>query len=325
MMASVRCEAQEPRASGEGLTVEPKASVFACLQQAAVDRGSLAYPSDAVDRKESAVVRVRLTFSSSGTAPAVDVLYNSGRPAFADVVRDHVKTYRLPCLTAQAAPASATQEFQFVPGDGRKVVWSAPRPDSDPDDEAVAACLKTKGPRPDYPRRALQEGLQGTVLARMTFTAPDAEPLTEIVFDGGSAVLANAVKTYIRDYRLPCLAPSRAPVTGFQQFAFVLTNEENFVLKDVTLKQFLGAVEGLDKHRVRFDLNTMACPFEVRFKLYQPYMPNAVGEIGTSDPNRREFLEWLKTASLKLPPNAKRQVIGDSMTIAVPCGVLDLL
>ncbi len=325
VMVSFRSEAQEPRALGEGITIEPKASAVACLQLSTGDRAPLAYPSDVPDRKESAVVRVKLTFKSADAGPAVDVLYNSGRPGFEAVVRDHVKAYRLPCLTAQSAPVSAMQEFQFVPGDNsRKVIWNEPRPDADPDDEMIAACLTTKG-HPAYPRRALQDGLQGTVVVRMTFKEPDAAPLTEIVFDGGSAVLANAVKANVRDYRLPCLLPSRVPVTGFQQFAFRLSNDENFVLKDVTLKQFLGGVDGLEKQRIRFDLNTMACPFDVRFKLYQPYMPNAVGEFGTSDPNRREFLEWLKTVSLKLPSDAKRQVIGDSMTIAVPCGILDLL
>lgn len=322
--AGLPCEAQDVRASEQGITIEPRASVLACLKRPAQDLGPLSYPKDSADRKEAAVVRVKLTFKSADEAPSVDVLYNSGRVAFAVVVQDHVKAYRLPCLIAPVAPVSATQEFQFVPGDGRKVIWSEPRPDADEVDEAMAACLKTKG-RPQYPDRALRDGVQGTVLARMTFTAPDVAPLTEIVFDGGSVALANAVRTYVRGYRLPCLGTSRAPATASQRFTFMLGDDASLVLKDASLKQFLGAVDGLDKQRVRFDLNTMGCPFDVRFTLYQPYLANAVGEVGTSDPNRRELLEWLKTISLKLPPEAKRQVVGDSMTIAVPCAVLDLL
>ncbi|WP_295639430.1 hypothetical protein [uncultured Methylibium sp.] len=322
--AGLPCEAQEARPSEQRIAIEPRAPAFACLNQPAQGLGPLSYPKDAADRKEAAVVRVKLTFKSADAAPSVDVLYNSGRAAFAGVVQDHVKTYRLPCLTASAAPVSATQEFQFVPGDGRKVIWSEPRPDADEGDEAMAACLKTKG-RPEYPYRALRDGVQGTVLARMTFAGPDAAPQTEIVFDGGSAALANAVKAYVRGYRLPCLEAIRAPVTATQQFTFLVDAESIYVLKDASLKQFLGVIDGLDTQRVRFDLNTMGCPFDLRFTLYQPYQPNAVGEVGTSDPNRRELLEWLKTISLKLPPEAKRLVIGDSMTVAVPCGVLDLL
>jgi hypothetical protein len=97
-----------------------------------------------------------------------------------------------------------------------------------------------------------------------------------------------------------------------------------FVLKDAGLKQFLGGVVDLDKHPARFDFTTMNCPFDLRLQLTQPYVPNEVEEIGSSDANRRELIEWLSTLALQLPKKIEPQVIGDSMTLSIPCGTLDL-
>ena len=58
--------------------------------------------------------------------------------------------------------------------------------------------------------------------------------------------------------------------------------------------------------------------------LLQPYAPNMVGEVGRSDPNRTEFIEWLKTLALDLPTRMRKHVIGDTITISVPCGLIDL-
>ena len=90
------------------------------------------------------------------------------------------------------------------------------------------------------------------------------------------------------------------------------------------LATFVRALDKLEAEHVKFDFANTACPFDVRFVLRQPVLSNEVGEIERSDPNRREFIEWLKTVSLKIPERDRAQVLGDSMTLSVPCGVLDL-
>lgn len=309
---------------GSALQVEPRPSALDCLHPRQDQQLPLPYPPGAVERKAGAVVRVRLVFSDAASAPTAEFFYNSGSGAFEDAVRRHVAAYRLPCMAKGAPAIVASQEFQFVPGDGRQVIWNEPR--NGVEDAAVAACLRGGSPdRPlHYPQAAAQNGDQGTVVVRLTFAEADKAPTVETVFDGGSPILERTVRRYVDGYRLPCLTADTAPLTALQQFAFSFKGEQVF-LKDVTLRQFVAAVDDLDKHRVRFDFSTMACPFDVKLRLFQPYMRNDVGEVGSSDPNRREFVEWLRDVALKLPKKARQQAIGDSLTIAVPCGVLDLL
>lgn len=313
-------------AQAGGLVLEAAASPFECLKPSRAERAPLVYPDGAADRKLGAVVRVRLRFTDASAPPRAEVFYNSGAPVFEDAVLATVKSYRLPCLAPAGAEAVATQEFQFLPGDGRRVIWGQPH-DEETIDRTQLECLRG-GPKdrpPRYPRAAALERQSGTVLVRVKFESPVQGPTVTVLIDSGAPRLARWVKDYVEGYRLPCLAPGQAPVQGTQLFTFLMDSEDRVVLNDMSLRQFIGAIDKLDAHKVRFDFGTMACPFEVRLVSYQPHLPNQVGEVGSTNPNRREFVEWLKTVSLRLPAAAKRQVVGDTTTLAVPCGVLDLL
>jgi len=79
----------------------------------------------------------------------------------------------------------------------------------------------------------------------------------------------------------------------------------------------------MNTQKVRFDLTTMGCPFEVDVTAYKPYATNGVAEVGQRDPNRREFLEWLRAATFVFPPAAQRTAIGSSSRVTVPCALLD--
>ena len=307
-------------APGNSIHVEPAPSALACLQENAV--GPMTYPQRAAEQKIGGIVRVRLTFSAANSAPDAQVFFDAVGNEFRIEVLDRVARYRLPCLKPGDKPVVATQEFQFVPGDGRKVLWGQVRSDTGPTPDIQ--CLTGAEQVPLYPQSQVDRVTQGTVLAEFTFTDGSRPPDSRILFDGRSPRFASVVQDYIRGYRLPCMKAGDEPVRATQTFSFKMGGEGTILVRDVQLARFLAAVEGIGTQKVRFDFTTMACPFQLTFVLFQPYASNGVGEIERSDPNRREFIEWLKTVRLKFNERALAEVLGDSMTIAVPCAIVDL-
>ena len=241
---------------------------------------------------------------------------------FRTQVLERVFRYRVPCLKAGSSFV-VTQEFEYLPGDGRKVHWSETREVSGRGGRFLS-CLKGAERPPRYPPLSREKGEQGAVLARYVFSSPDAPPRVDILFDGGRPRLAQTVTDYASEYRLPCMQPAEGPLHVVQAFRFRMQGEDQRVLRDSALADFLGAVDGIEKAKVRFDFATMGCPFELRFTLRQPILPNVIGEVARADPNRREFIEWMSTLRLKLPDRVLAQVMNDSMTISVPCVVLNL-
>jgi hypothetical protein len=304
-----------------GLTVVPPPSEFACLESQA-SRKVPVYPEQQALLKQGAVVRIQITFDRTGGSPRTEVAFNSGDVSFAEAVKSFASTYRLPCALPDGPPLLATQEFQFVPGDGRKVIFGNAR--QLVDETRIFSCLQKPAGLPTYPRKFFSsEQPEGTVVLQMKFLDATSPPQTKVLFDGGSAALARSASDYVSEYRLPCLTKADLPLEATQSFAFVIEGSKRYALKDVTLRQFLGFADALDR-RVRFDFSTMSCPFDVQFVLFQPHATNRVAEIERADPNRREFLEWLKGLSLRLPKEAGRHVIGQEMVVSVPCIVLDL-
>jgi hypothetical protein len=316
---AVTTQAQAPAT----VVVDPKESPLRCL---VVPATPLAYPAEAIERKVGGVIRVRMTFTAGDRAPKTEVFYDSVGSVFRDEVLDRVSQYRLPCLAPDQSPLRVTQEFQFDPGDGRRVATGAVR-DSEQGEERLFACSTGMDRPPEYPR-AVAAGsgpTQGTVIVRFEVIDIDAPPRVEIVFDGGNRRFANVVRTHVTGYRFPCLGAKDLPLKVTQLFRFHLEGDSFHLLKDASLATFVGALDHLDTERVRFDLATMGCPFDLRFTLRRPYMDNAVAEIERHDPNRRELVEWLRRVEVRIPESARNALIGDSMTISVPCGVLDLL
>ena len=86
----------------------------------------------------------------------------------------------------------------------------------------------------------------------------------------------------------------------------------------------LRSIKGLDKATVYFDFGRMGCPFDLRVSFWQPLSGNRVGEVGVVHPERRHFIEWLQRQQLDLDSRSRNQVLGQSLTVSVPCGVLDL-
>jgi len=303
------------------LELESSPRAASCVKTGAAP---LKYPAGMVDQKHGGIVRVRLTFVAGDKPPRAEVFYDTVGNVFRDAVLDHVDSYRLPCQRQEDPPAVLTQEFAFSPAASAKVFWYPLRNEPDAARRSLASCVTGADNVPAYPHSRIDTVENGSVLARFTFTKPDQPPAVEILFDGGSPRFARYVDAYGTRLRLPCLPEADSPLKVIQHFSFVMEGSRRSLLKDATLAAFVPAIDKIENERVRFDFRTMGCPFDVRFQLRQPVLPNAVGEVERSDPNRREFLEWLRGVNLKLSAGQRRQVIGDSMTISVPCGELDL-
>lgn len=321
---AVSAQAPAMEARAEGLRLEPPPSLAACLKAEPGATPRPVYPADALKAGLMAVVRARLVFSGPDRPPEVAVEYNSSDPAFEQAVRDHVAAYRMPCVRADAPPFRATQVFNFVVKD----VYSGPlRDDGERRAPWSASCLdqSSRAVSAVYPRKSIQSGEQGNVLLRLKFVAPDAAPDVVVLYDGGSAALSAEAARVARSYRLPCLESGQPPVFAILPFSFRIDGDAYVRLKpDLALKELLRLVRGLQQERVRFDTNGMGCPFQLEFRPFRPYEANEVGDVGPAHPNRREFVEWLRTLQLDIGPKAARYVIGQTVTVNVPCAVLDL-
>jgi hypothetical protein len=315
-----------PAATAQTFEFEADSSsaTIACLAPAVADLPKPVYPPDELTMRAGGFVRVRLEFSRPDRAPGITTIFRSA-PAFEAVVLERVKQYRLPCLKADAKPLVVYQEFSFDPRDGRNVFWSEPSAEvpASTNNRCVIHGRGTSDVR--YPSFVPSNAKDATVLARLTFTATNQPPKVEILNKVKYRAFELELIDYVKKTWVTCDSPDVTwPVTALQTFSFHMEGADRVALKDMTLKSFVSAVQDLDKQQVRFDLSSMACPFEVQLSLYQPFATNSVGEVGASNPNRAAFLAWLRSVALRIPDETLNQVLGDSIRISVPCGVLDL-
>ena len=304
-------------------------ALVSCLTPSADRLPPLVYPPDELFLKKEATVRVRLRFDAPDDAPKVEFLFGGGQPAFVAEVKKRVNTYRLPCWpAARDRPLLITQEFNFDPRDGRPVISNPPLVDGS---MALAnSCSQEGVEKITYPRQRMLEGTamsssqrmpEGVVLAKIDLTSADIAPEIRILYDAGSKQLAEEVIEGVRKARVRC---DLYPATVLQVVQFQIADNTRYGLKDISLRGFVGAVTNLEARKIKFDFATMSCPFDVNVTMYQPHYANSVGEVGNSDPNRADFLEWLRGLSLRLPAESAKHLVGATTRISVPCGVLDL-
>ncbi len=106
-------------------------------------------------------------------------------------------------------------------------------------------------------------------------------------------------------------------------FIYMLDDSERTLLRDMTLREFLGAAAEFPKP-VYFDLNQMGCPFDLRVAYMQPHEKNVVEELETANPARQAFIDWLSSLKLRVSDNQLSQIFGQSFNVSVPCGSVDL-
>lgn len=279
------------------------------------------YPTWISPRTE-AVVRVELIFNGPDAAPSMTLVANTGVEAFAQAVRDFVAYYRMRCLKPDQT-LQAQQTYQFTLGRYPPKLLQSQPPEAGinslPLDCSAGIRNATLPDYKDYPSPALK------TVARMTFTAPDRPPTVEWLFNAGPPSWTAAVRAVTDAYRLPCIRAADGRIVVDQFFHYnpwPLKPQEN--RKGVSAEQLTSLLKNAKQGAGRFDFNTMACPFNLSFELYQPFAQNAVVEMGSSNANRAPFLTWLRGVSFDVSDSKLRGVLGEAVSVSVPCGVLDL-
>ncbi len=282
------------------------------------------YPPLLLDRKDGGTLDTTLTFSNAALGPDVKVADDGLLLAgLADAVKKYAQGLRVPCLAANAPPVVMKVSYVFIPNDGRKVVSSRPRDTADDARLRQVDCVAHKDgdKQPQYPYSALAAEVQGPVLVKMTFSAPDKPPVHEIVASVNSRHLRSAVMRYVEGLRMPCL--TGAPVAMSINFQFRLIGGTRTLINDMNLSTFLGFVKQVPRG-VYFDLTTMGCPFDLRVIYGMPHIYNHVGELEKSVPARRPFLDWLAGLEFALPEARNTQVLGQEFVLQVPCTIVNL-
>lgn len=318
--------------AAQQVTLEPSAAV-ACMTPAADARGVPEYPFVAFKSGHKGRVRVVLSFTSPDTHPAVKVTEHEGDDSFVDAVKAHVRQFRVPCHDGGELPVRLTFDFQFRPDD-REVFSSGPiDADAAARNEQLACMVHESGRKaPRYPDRALGAAVQGRVVALLRFEAPDQAPLAEVYTraDAQSSstsrqaaeMLSEPIAAWVKGYRLPCL--QGRPISTTVIFVYRDERDAYGFKPNMTLMNLLPAVRNIKLQRLAFDFNRMACPFDVAMTYYQPHLPNRVLEIGTHDPSRRPFLDWLRQSVLDLPEPTLDSVFADTARFTVPCMKINL-
>lgn len=313
-------------------TLEPSAAVL-CLTPVAAERGAPEYPIVAFKHGQKGRVKVALSFTTPQTRPAVEVLLQEGDDEFVDAVKQHVRNYRVPCHDGGETPAKLVFDFVFRPDD-RQVHWSPPVDADHAQREAQLACVVHESGEkvPAYPPEAVRNEIQGRVLVRLRYEAPDRPPVAEFPSrpdaDAGprarrvAAVLTRPLEAWVAGYRMPCFQGK--PITTTVAFIYRIEGTAYGFKPGLTLRTLLPMVRDIRQQRLEFDFTRMGCPFDVALEYRRPGMLNRVGEVGSHDPARRPFLEWLAHVDFDMPHNALSSIYGDTTTFTVLCLKINL-
>ncbi len=296
---------------------------LACLTRASDAPALPEYPPETFARKEGGEINVELEFRGPDRAPKVRPDKSASYAELESAVERFAKHYRVPCMGANDAPVILRQRYVFVPNDGRKVVPSAPTDAADGARRAQLTCIVNRAgvARPSYPSSALRTGAEEKMMLRLRFGAPDLAPQLTWLTPPKHSDLRMSVEEYVSQLRMPCL--NNGPIEMDEVFVFVIDGSARMVLRDMSLIELLRASKDYVVPAY-FDFNAMACPFDVRLTYMRPYSPNFVGELDSSNPARKPLLEWMRNLTLATSESTQRKVLGDSMTVTIPCGKLDL-
>lgn len=305
----------------ESERMAPKA--LACL-----DKGGPAihYPPADWQMRREGFLRLSLKFSAPDRAPETEVLFRAASDAMLDEVRWHVRGYRVPCLPAGEI-VTAVQEFRFTPRATDPIAWSPARPvrqDEEDRSAKAAACMRTPPSPPDLWGSTFQRDVVN-IITQLTFTAPDAAPDVKVVYSSAATSQVKSVQAYVSQYRAPCVTAGDPPYVVQQQFTYRPYGAPAKVFKDaVKLTSFLSHIKGIHAEQVSFDFGTMDCPFQVAWTLGRPAIDNRVGQVGTPNLNRAEFLAWLAGLEMNVNERDFELMLGQTLLLNVPCGRLTL-
>jgi hypothetical protein len=294
-----------------------------CLTRTADAPATPTYPEREFEARVGGAVRVVLSFDRPDAPPNVTVVDTTGQRTLAEAVLDFAKGYRVPCLES-GQTALLRQEFAFRPTDGRRVVASGPQ-DADAQRQArLLACVKHVDGlrRPIFPLDKVYARTQTVVLLKLKFGNATDAPQVISLDNAADRHMVHSTRLFAEGLRMPC--HEGGPVEQMVSFSYGIEGEPRSVLADPSFVAFLRGVKGIREANLYFDFNTMGCPFDVRLWLFQPHAPNIVGEIGSTNPERRFFIDWLRRQQLDLDVRRLNAVIGQHMDLRVPCSIVSL-
>jgi hypothetical protein len=307
--------------AAQQVTLAPSA-VIECLTPQLERRGDIEYPFAELKSAEKGRVKIEARFTVPEGPPELTVLESEGSDAFVSAVKSFMRSWRVPCLPPGGGDARLVQEYVFKP-DARKVYWSEVEDRQEPARRQQSSCVRHESGRraPDYPPLALRRGVQGRVYVRLRFEAADQPPVAQFYARDTAGELQQAVETWVRGYRLPCLtgAPLELDIVYVYRF-----EGESWGLKPTTLLNLLSLVKGVREQKLQFDTTTMGCPFDLHFTYLRPLAKNRVGMRGSFDPAREPLLRYLADVELDLRRDALDAVYGDSTSVSVPCIKINL-
>ncbi|MCV2351267.1 hypothetical protein [Paucibacter sp. Y2R2-4] len=315
--------------SVQAQTLVPDETSAQTLQCLVKPGAAPAFPERMLEQRLGAFLRVKLVFTHPERAPRQELLFRSGAQEHQDEMERYLNNYRLPCLKP-GQTIEAVQEFNFDPDKFGSVHWNDLRHSPNSSGNFDYACIKTAERKlSHFEDQALSSNIKrkanGNVIASMRFTRPNAPPEVKILYDNGNANWRNSVLEHLSEYRVTCPVPEGEAIVFEQQFSYAAsTRSYDYALKDTDIVKFLGFVKDIDKQKVNFDLDSMACPFEVVWGVGMPAIKNRVGQVGAPNPNRLEFIAWLETLTLNVGPDVFDQILGNKFKIYVPCGKINL-
>jgi hypothetical protein len=293
-----------------------------CLQHIKGPGQQPVYPELEFNANIGARVQVEMEFARPDRAPEVTILLQQASPPFVDAVHEHVRGLRVPCLAETGGSARIKQDFDFV-ADRRQVHWSTPEDSDAALRGSLWRCvLHPSGNRgPEYPLWALRQEVQGRVLARARFTDGTSAPTVEVFARPYANGLAETIRDWTKDLRLPC--HSGGPLTFTITYQFLM-EDSRYGFKELTFREFLANVKGIRQQVLQLDTTTMGCPFDVRLNYRQPLLPNRVGTVGPEHSARRPLLEWLAKSELDVRRSGADSIFAADAKLTVPCMKIDL-
>lgn len=290
------------------------------------------YPANALAARMNGLYRVELNFRDAQSPPDVNVVYSSGGDELREVAEAYARQFRLPCLPA-GRKVSALQEIAFKAVDAGGVQTPQPMNLPLPPSAQHKACLIMPPQPPNFGGTAgastFASGFKpgpttGNVVMELTFTAPDQPPQAKVLYASTHREHRDDWLDHVGTYRVPCLKPGERFVMEQTLHLTFSENSPSYSFKDVGLVGFLRMVKNAEATPVNFSLDTMACPFRVKFELGRPALRNRVTEVGEPNPNRRSFIAWMEELELNLKREQFESLLRSSMFIDVPCGTVKL-
>jgi len=284
------------------------------------------FPFVALKHEVSGSVRVELRFDAPDAAPQLTILAREGATPYVDefeaAVRRHAESLRVPCLAPGEPAAQIVQQFDFVPAT-RQVESGTPVDPSEAARRNQVACIAhPRLKEPNYAVKALRRNVQGRVYVRLRFDAPDQPPVIETLARPSAKPLADEVRRWAEDLRMPCLAGEPVRVSYVFVFGF---QGQAYGMRPMNLVHMLPSVQGIDEQELALDTSTMACPFDVLLQYFQPLARNRVYEQGPTKAERQPLLDWLRGVQFQVDrPQQADAIFADTTVITVPCVQINL-